>query len=239
MIGTLINTATVTAGALLGLGLKTKLPERLTSIVFQVLGLFTTLIGVMMALETGNPLVMVLAALFGALLGEALALERRLETLADRWKGSAAQDGKRFVQGFVTAFVLFCVGAMTLVGCFQEGITGDRRLIVTKSIMDFFSSTALAAAFGRGVLFTAIPLLVYQGGLTLMASAISPWITAEMMHEITAVGGLMMLGLGLNILEIQRIRVVNLLPALFFAALFAYLASQWGVYALPTVDLAQ
>lgn len=233
MVGTLINVGTVAAGSLLGMGLKARLPERITQIVFQVLGLFTLIMGIDMALGSGNMLILVLGTLLGAILGEALHLEHHANRLAEKL-GASQKDGDagKFAEGLTTAFMLFCVGALTVLGCFQEGIEGNNRLIITKAIMDFFSSTALAAAFGKGVLFSVIPLLLYQGGLTLLAGVLKPILSTEMIAELSATGGLMLIGLGINILEIRHIRVLNMLPALVTTVILTWLAQRFGFYAV-------
>ena len=231
MLGTLINAATVTAGSLLGMGLKHRLSEKVSTIVFQALGLFTLFIGIQMGMRTGNPLILILALLTGSLIGELASLQQRIEKLSEKFKGKG-ESGNRFTQGFVTAFMIFCVGSMTILGCFEEGITGKRDLIITKSIMDFFSSTALASAFGKGVLFSVIPLVLYQSTLTLAADRLSGVLSETMTNELVAVGGLMLIGLGIVILDIKKIRVVNMLPALLIAPILVAIAEYWSLYAL-------
>lgn len=226
MIGTLINTAAVAAGAGIGLIVGHRLPERYTRVVFQVLGLFTLFIGILMGLRTAQPLVVLFSLLSGGLLGEGLALEKRLERGAERLKKRLGSTDARFTEGLVTAFMLFCVGAMTIIGTFDEGLRGDRQTILTKSLMDFFSSMALAAAFGRGVMVAAAPLLLYQGGLTLGASAAGAFISPDAITELSATGGVMLIGLGMVILDIKKISVVNLLPALPMAVLLEWVFRQ-------------
>jgi hypothetical protein len=232
MIGTLINTATVGLGSLLGLAINQKLPKRFVAIVFQVLGIFTAFIGIKMALDSANMLILVLSLLVGALLGESANLEKRANNLAGKLGEKTNNSDGKFAEGFVTAFMLFCVGAMTTVGCIQEGLTGNREVIITKSIMDFFSSTALASAFGKGVLFSAIALFIYQGALTLSAGFLEAYLSQAMQDEMNAAGGLMLVGLGLNILEIKKIRVLNFLPALVIAPVLTALAEYFEIYLL-------
>lgn len=231
MLGTLINVATVVAGSSIGLLFRKRLPQKVTEIVFVALGLFTLYIGFTMAGESLQPLVLVLSLLFGAIAGQLLDLDRRLsrslEKLQPKMAGSdhaqdRPEDSRRFAEGLLTAFVLFCVGSMTLLGCFREGLTGERDIILTKAFMDFFSSAALAAAYGRGVLFSAIPLLIYQGALTLGASQLQPYLTPELTAEIYGTGGLMLIALGLNLLKLTDIKVLNLTPALLFAPFIAH-----------------
>lgn len=231
MLGTIVNVVTVIAGSSIGLLLKHRLPEKVTTIVFAALGLFTLFIGFTMGLESKAPLALVLAMLFGAIIGQLLDLDERLLRFLKRFQpktagsreGESPQEQQRFAEGLLTAFVLFCIGSMTLLGCFREGLTGDRDIILTKAFMDFFSSAALAAAYGRGVLFSVIPLFLYQGALTLGASRLQPYLTPELTAEIYGVGGLLLIALGLNLLKVTDIKVLNLTPALLFAPVFASL----------------
>ncbi|MCB0761133.1 MAG: DUF554 domain-containing protein [Flavobacteriales bacterium] len=231
MIGTLINALTVGAGSLAGMALHSNLPDRFVKIVFQCLGIFTLFVGIESALKTGNMLIMILGLISGAFIGEALRLEERLERLASRLQKKGKGDD-RFVTGFTTAFMIFCVGTMTILGCFQEGMDGDRKIILTKSIMDLFSSTALASAFGKGVLFSVIPLVIYQGGLTYGAQYLSDFLSTAMRTELTAVGGLLLIGLGISILELKKIKVLNMIPALLTTTLLTYLAEYLELYIL-------
>lgn len=230
MIGTLINTATVCAGSLLGLAINHRLPERFVAIVFQVLGIFTAFIGIKMAMDSANMLILVLSLLLGAILGEAGKLEARANKLAERFGERTGNGDGKFAEGFMTAFMLFCVGAMTTVGCIKEGLTGERDVIVTKSIMDFFSSAALASAFGKGVLFSAIAVLIYQGSLTLSAGFLESYLSTAMQDEMNAAGGLILVGLGINILEIKKIHVLNFLPALIIAPVLTAIAEHFSIY---------
>ncbi len=223
MIGTLINVATVAIGATIGLSLKSKLPQRFVDIVFQALGLFTCFIGLKMAWDAPSPFLVVLALLFGALLGEGLRLEERITALSQMLKKRVG-GGEQFTEGLVSAFLLFCVGAMTILGCLDEGINQNREIILTKAIMDFFSSTALAAALGRGVLFSVIPLLIYQGGITLAAEELEGVLQQSSINLMMGVGGIMLLGLGLQLLHIKTFKLLNFLPSLLVVLLLEHLA---------------
>lgn len=230
MLGTLINVVTVAVGSTTGLVLKNRLPEPIIKIIFQVLGVFTIFLGIDSAFESNDYLLLVLGLILGAIIGQALKLEERLEALAKRLDPDSANDNSTFTKGLMTAFMLFCVGTLTVLGCFQEGIDGDRKLIITKSIMDLFSSAALATAFGKGVLFSIVPLLLYQGGLTLGAQYLEPLMNDDLQAELSGAGGLMLIALGLNILDIVKIKVVNLLPGLLTTVLLAALGQHFGFY---------
>ncbi len=219
MLGTIVNTATVITGSLIGLTLHKYLPEKITKIVFQALGLFTLFLGFKMALQTEQMLVMVVSLVLGGITGELLKLEERTEKLGDKLKSKLKSKNEKFTEGLMTAFLMFCIGSMTILGALEEGIKHDPTLLLTKSVMDGFSSIMLAAGLGIGVLFAAIPLFLYQGGLTLLASWLGDFISQGVITEISATGGVLLIGLGINILELKKIKVLNLLPALVYVAI--------------------
>lgn len=222
MIGTIVNTGAVIAGSVAGLLIHRRFPERITKIAFQAIGLFTLFIGVKMASESRNLMILVFSILLGAILGEGLRLQELTERMGNWLKGKVRSDNEKFTDGLVTAFLLFCMGSMTVLGAIEEGMGGKPDLLLAKSVLDGFSSIALAASLGAGVLFSAIPLLLYQGGLTLIAGSVSELLSQAIIHEVTGVGGLMLLGLGINILEIRKIQVMNMLPGLLVAGLLAW-----------------
>lgn len=219
MFGTLINVATVVAGSLIGLLIHSKLPQRITTITFQGIGLFTLFIGLFMALKTKEPLIMILSIVPGGILGEWLDLSRYLERFSEWLKTRVHSQNARFTEGLMTAFLLFCMGSMTILGAIEEGLGNKPNLLLAKSVLDGFSSIALSTTFGIGVLFSAIPLLIYQGGLTLGARLLHNALSTPVVNEVSAVGGLILIGLGINILELKTIRILNMLPALLIAAL--------------------
>ncbi len=223
MVGTWINVATVLVGGGLGLGFGRRVPESVRNTIFHAIGVFTLLLGVSMFLESDNPLYVLGGLLLGGGVGEVLRIEDRLQALG-AWmeaRFSRAEAGSsRFVEGFLTASLLFCVGPMTILGSLQDGLTGDYHILATKAVMDGFSALAFAATLGVGVLFSTVVILVYQGGLTLFASTLQPWVTQAMMEEMTAAGGVLLAGLALSsLLQIRPMKVGNWLPALLFAPL--------------------
>lgn len=221
-MGTLFNVITVVVGSLIGLLIRSKLPKRFIDIVFTGLGLFTILLGISMALKTNEMLLMVFALVIGGILGEAIGLEQLLQSASEKLKQRFNSSDGKFTEGLSTAFMLFCVGSMTILGAFEEGLGNKPNLLITKSVMDGFSAIALSAAFGIGVLVSAIPLAIYQGCLTLFASFLAPVLSDAMITEISAVGGLMIVGIGINILEIKKLPVINLLPALVLIPFLVY-----------------
>lgn len=214
MIGTIVNTLAVLAGGSIGLLFKDKLPERFIGIFFQVIGLFTLYLGISLALEAQQVFYLVMSLIIGALVGEALNLEKWMEHLTERLKGKFRFKNERFSEGLLTAFLLYCMGSLTLLGAVTEGLSGDPNLLIIKSLMDGISSIALASAMGVGVLFSAIPLLIYQGGLTLMTMWLGDFIPPEFIVEVSAVGGILLVGLAINILGLAKIRIMNMLPSL-------------------------
>lgn len=226
-LGTLVNVAAVLAGTGVGLLVGGRLPDRVRATVLDGIGLLTICVGVAGFLETRNAVFPVVALVAGTLLGEWVDVERRLSSLGERLQARASATGDdRFVVGFVTASLTFCVGALTIVGSLQDGIAGDAELLVVKSALDGVVAVVYAAAFGWGVAFSALVVLVVQGGFTLVgAVAGDAFLTERMVAEIEATGGILIAGIGLRLLELRPVRVASMLPALAVApvlvALFA------------------
>ena len=231
MTGTFLNIATVLIGGTLGLLFGARIPERFKSTVIAGMGLFTFAMGVQMFLKTENPLIVLGALLIGALLGEWWRIEdglRNLGALLEKRfaRDDSAEGSTRFVRGFLTASLLFCVGPMTILGSIQDGLTGNYELLAVKSVLDGFAALAFASTLGVGVLFSAIIILVYQGGISLLAGALSAIVTEAMMAEMTATGGVILMGLAISsLLEIKPIRVGNFIPALAVAPLIVWVIS--------------
>jgi uncharacterized membrane protein YqgA involved in biofilm formation len=223
MIGTLVNTAAVAGGGLIGLLLKKRMPERITTIYFQAIGLFTLAIGASMAIKMEKILIVVGSLAVGSLLGEWADLEKGSERLSDRLKRRFRIGGEKFSEGIITAFLLFCVGSLTIIGAIEEGTGGSPHLLFTKSLMDFFSAMLLASAFGAGVVFSALPLFVFQASLTLLAGYAATFFTGDIILGLTSTGGILLIGLGINILEIKKLRIMNMLPSLVIVALLLWL----------------
>lgn len=226
MIGTLINTAAVIVGSLLGLLIGRRIPARFLGFITQAIGIITLILGVQMALKmvsVASGISLLLALIFGGLLGEWLAIDDAFASLGRRIGNRFKFKDRDFVQGFLTASLLFCLGPMTILGSLQDGLQGDFQLLLLKSIMDGASSIFLAGSLGIGVLFSFIIVLVYQGGLTLLAKALSGVFTDPVILALTIVGGALVICLGLNLLEIKKIKVANFLPAIVFAPLFQLL----------------
>jgi uncharacterized membrane protein YqgA involved in biofilm formation len=221
-LGTIANITTIIIGSITGILIGRRLKERYIEILFQALGLATLGIGISMVLESQNILITVMSIIFGALAGEAINIERYLERSANFIKRSLKFRSERFTEGFVTATLLYCIGSMAILGSFEDGLGLFPRLVYTKSMMDGISSIAFSATMGLGVAFSVLPVLVYQGLLTLFASSLNGIMSPAMIAEMTAVGGLMLIGIGINLLKIKEISVTNMLPAIVIAPLLAY-----------------
>lgn len=228
MFGTLVNIGTILIGTLIGVILKSKLPEKLIKTVFQATGLFTLALGIMMSLKMSSFLIIVFSLVIGAIIGEGIDLEKIVEKGSEKFKNKLKIGGEKFSEGMLTAFLLFCMGSMTILGAFDEGMKGDTTLLITKSVMDGFAAIALSSALGYGVGFSVIPLLIYQGGLTLFATYLGKFFSEIMITELTAVGGILLIGLGFNILEIKKMKIFNILPALLLVVFFTWLKGHFG-----------
>ncbi len=243
-LGTLINVVTVLLGGALGLLLGTRLPQRVRETIMHAIGLLTLVLGVKLALETSNVLIVLGSLLLGGIAGELLGIEERLDRLG-RWfelrtTARASEVGleetsrprghasSRFSRAFLTASLLFCVGPMTILGSIQDGLRSDYALLAIKATLDGFSALAFASTLGPGVMLSAGTVLLYQGALTAAAGWASRVLSDPMIAEMTATGGALMLGLGLGLLEVKRIRVGNLLPALLLAPLLVALVTALG-----------
>ena len=231
MTGTIINTAAILLGGLLGLRFGKLLTQKTRETIVIGLGLFTLGISIKMFLETNNPLIVLGGLLLGGLLGEFLKIENAIDQLGhnleQRFNGnSSGSSSTSFVKGFMVCSILFCTGPMAILGAIQDGLVGDYQLLAIKSIMDGFAAFAMASTLGFGVLFSAPIVLLYQGGFSLLASQLQAIMTPEMISEMTATGGLLLVGIALSsLLEIKSIRVGNFLPSLILSPLIVYLSS--------------
>lgn len=252
LTGTIINMITVLIGGSVGMLFGARFPERIRQTVVAGLGLFTLAIGLQMALYMQQPLAVLGGLLIGGILGEwwrieeklsgfGAWLEQRFGSSSDPKSNSGLQsdgvqppissvDSSRFIRGFLTASLLFCIGPMTILGAIQDGLSGDYKLLAVKAIMDGFAALAFASTLGLGVLFSIIVIFLYQGGISLLAAQAQALITPTMMNEMTATGGILLLGLAISsLLEIKKIRVGNFLPALLFAPLIIAILNALGL----------
>lgn len=222
LTGSFINVALVVVGSGLGLLLKKGLPERVSDAVMKALGLCVLFIGIDGCLEGENTLVAVISMAVGTIIGSAIDLDKHLNNFAGKIekKLSKKSDGKsNFAQGFVASTLLFCVGAMAIVGSLDSGISGDYSTLATKSVIDGVSSIVLASTLGFGVLLSCVPVFLYQGSITLLAGVIAPLLNDYTVDEMTCVGSLLIIAIALNMMKITNIKVMNSLPAVFLPIL--------------------
>ena len=230
-IGTLINVTTVAVGSLLGLLLQQFFTADIEQIVFQAIGLGTILIGLKMALKLpdGYMLVIIFSLILGGVFGELINLDDWMVGLSENLKDSLGLTESRFSEGLITAFLLFCIGSMTIVGAIEEGLNQNRELLIVKSTLDGFSSIALAASFGIGVLFSVVPLLLFQGGLTLGSKKLTRVFDQTTIDVLSSLGGILIIGISINILGLGKINLENLLPSLVLSILLVKANQKWFV----------
>ena len=223
MIGTIVNTVAVILGGGIGLLLKKNMPPRITSIYFQAIGLFTLAIGISMIVKMDHILIIVSSLAIGSLLGEWFNIESATERMSSYFKKRFKIGNEKFSEGLITSFLLFCIGSLTILGTIQEGTGVSSDLLFTKSFMDFFSAILLASAFGIGVIFSAVPLFIYQALLTVLAMYAGSFLNPEIILGLTNIGGIMLIGLGINILEIKKLRIFNMTPALLIVIVMLWI----------------
>jgi hypothetical protein len=221
MIGTIINSVTIILASVAGLLIGSRLDENLRASLMRALGLVVVLIGLTMALKTEQIVLLTLSILIGTAFGEIIGIERRLENFGLRVERRF--EGSRFAEGFVTSTLLFCVGSMAIIGPIQEGLTGDYSILLTKSMLDGVAAIALSSTLGIGVLFSSISVFLYQGFFTIFAVLTSGMIPEEIVTEITATGGLLIMAIGLRLMEIIDMKPGNMLPSLIISPLALYI----------------
>ena len=234
MIGTLINVATIVAGSLLGVLIGTRLSTKLRDTIVSGLGLFTFGYGLIAFVDTSNPLVPLGGLLIGALLGEWWQIEEGLEKIGVSLRNAVIRNGAggehqaRFVEGFVTASLVFVIGPIAILGSIQDGLTGNFEMLTIKAILDGFASIAFASSLGIGVAFSALSILVYQGAITLLSGFFSQYFSTAMMTEMTAVGGLILMAIAISsLLAIKKIRTGSYLPALLVTPLIVFILERF------------
>lgn len=233
MLGVIVNVATVVIGSVIGLIFKKGISKKYSDAVMIGIGLCTVLIGVDGMLQGVNVLATIVSMVLGAIVGTAIDIDKRLNGAGDflsRKLKKGDTDKVSIAEGFVTASLLFCVGAMTIVGSLNSGLKGDHTMIFTKSLLDLVSSMMLSASLGIGVIFAAIFVFVFQGGIVLCSGLLAPILNDAAIAQITCVGSLMILALGFNLLGISKFKVANYLPALVFAPIVCYGFELLGQY---------
>jgi len=231
MIGTLANAGAIIIGSIIGILIRSRLPEKVNNIVFQAIGLFTLVIGISMSLKSDNLIVVLISIVAGAIIGQIIDIDKYIHRFARYMqfkysKGTSKDNPEdaedRFSEGLVTSSVLFCIGSMSILGAIEEGMGQTPNLLFTKSVIDGISSIALASSFGIAIAFSSVPLLIYQGGLTFLATFVMRYMSDAMTDNLTATGGILLIGLAINILKIKEISISNMLPALILVVILSY-----------------
>ena len=220
MLGTLVNTIAIIAGSLMGLVFRGGIPKKYNVTIMQALSLVVVLIGLKMALKTDEILLVIFSLVIGSLFGEFIRIEARLENLGKILESRFSKAGDGIAKGFVVTSLLFCVGSMAIVGSLESGLTGNHQTLFAKSALDGLSSIIFASSLGIGVLFSSISVFIYQGLITISASLIKPFLVSAEINQRSAVGGLLIVAIGLNMLEIKKIKVGNMLPAIFVPLIY-------------------
>jgi len=231
-IGTIVNAVAIIAGGLAGIFIKKGLPERYKSIVMQAIGLSVLFIGISGALQgiftvidngrldTRYIMTMIFSLVAGGIIGELINIERKLEQLGNWFQNRLFKNGGNFAEGFVTASLVYCVGAMAIVGSLEDGLSGNPKTLFAKAILDGVSSVVFAATMGYGVPFSALPVFLYQGSITLAAGLIKPLLTDAVISQMSLVGSVLIFAIGLSMLDIKKIKVGNMLPAIFLPVVY-------------------
>lgn len=222
MLGTIVNAVAVIIGAAIGMLLKKGLPERMADTLMKGLGLCTLFLGISGSLKGENTLIIILSIVIGTIIGEALNLEGKINQLGNWLENRFASKNEGRVsiaEGFVTASLLFCVGALAIVGSLQSGLQGNHETLFNKSMIDAVAALIFASTLGIGVMFSAVLVFLYQGSITILAQWIAPYLTDTVINEMTCVGSIVLIGLALNMLEITKLRIMNYVPAIFMPIL--------------------
>ena len=223
LFGSLANALLIMCGAAAGVLLRSRLPQRALELAAQGIALVVLILGTGMALKSEQPLIMTVSIAAGSLIGELLGIEGAFDRAAGRLEKRLGSKAEGFASGFITASLVYCTGSMAVLGAFEEGLGGYPSLLLAKGLIDGLESVALAASMGFGVFFAAVPVYIYQGTLTLAAGVLQPFMTEAAVVEMSAVGGLMLMAIGINLLGLMKIRVMNMLPGLVFAVVLVKL----------------
>ncbi len=219
LFGSIANAVFIICGALLGLAVRKKLPAKIMQLPVQGMALFVVSLGLSMAITTKHPLIVIASIAVGSLIGELLDLEGRLERGSNALEARFGDNAEGFATGFITTSLIYCTGSMAVLGSFEEGLGGYPSMLLAKGLIDGLTSVAMAASLGFGVIFSSIPVFLYQGSLTLAASWVQPFMSDAAITEMSATGGLMLMAIGINLLGFMKIRAMNMLPGLVLAVL--------------------
>ncbi|MFV0498660.1 MAG: DUF554 domain-containing protein [Bacilli bacterium] len=225
MLVTLLNCCLIIIGSIAGLTFRKVIGDKYKKVVMEAIGLCILGLGIYQAVgamseDNANPLLFIVAIVFGRLLGELINLDEKINRIGMLLKSKFANDDKKFSEGFVTASILYCVGTLTILGAVKSGTEGDDSILLVKSVLDGITSVFLAASFGIGVVFSIVPVLIIQGGIVIFSSFVSHYITPDMLRELSVIGGLILVAIGLVILEIRKLKISNYIPALIVPVIY-------------------
>lgn len=223
MLGTLVNFSAIIAGSIVGILLKNGVPEKISNTIMQGLSLCIVFIGISGAIKGSNTLLIIISMVIGGLIGELIDLDNLLQKLGDKIEDKFKGKGIKISEGFVTTSLMFCVGSMAIVGSLQSGLEGDHKILFAKSIIDGIASIIFASSLGIGVMLSSLSVLIYQGAITLGAASLKVILIQSVITDMTAVGSLLIIGLGLNMLNITKIKVANLLPAVVIPIVYQFI----------------
>lgn len=228
MTGTIVNTIAIIAGAVVGVSLKKGISNTIKNTVMQGIGLAVLLVGIQMSLQGSNFIVIIISLVTGGVCGELLRIEHRLEQFGDWLEKKVGGNGGEIARAFVTTSLIYCAGAMSVVGAIEDGIQGNSNTLFAKAMLDGISSIFFASTMGIGVLLSSIPVFIYQGTITLLASTVKSILNPYVINQLTSIGGLLIIGIAFNIFEIKKIKIGNLLPAILFVVPLAYFAQKYN-----------
>lgn len=228
MLGTIVNSIAIIIGSSIGVLITRGIKDEYKKTIMDGIGLTVILIGLMGGIKSENIILVTISIVLGSIIGEMMGIERKLDNLGNKLEERFGKDNSTFSKGFVTASLVYCVGAMAIVGSLESGLMGDHSTLFAKSILDGISSIIFSSTLGIGVAFSAIPVLLYQGIITLLATFLKDVLKPEVIMEMSAVGGILIMAIGINILEIKKIKVGNMLPGIFIPLIYFILAPIFG-----------
>lgn len=220
MLGTIVNAIAIILGAFVGILIKKGIKEKYKSTIMDGIGLSVVIIGIMGGIKANNIILAIASIVVGSIIGEMIDIDLKLDHLGLTMEKSFGKGDSNFSKGFVTASLVYCIGAMAIVGSLESGLSGNHETLFAKSILDGITAVIFASTLGIGVAFSAIPVFIYQGAITLLANLVKDLLTPEVINEMSAVGGILILAIGINILGIKKIKVANMLPAIFIPLVY-------------------
>ena len=220
MLGSLVNAASIVIGSLVGVLINKGIKEEYKKLIMDGVALTVIIMGIMGAIESQNFILVIISMVLGSIIGQAIGIEEKLDKLGNRLEERFGKGNSNFSKGFVTASLVYCIGAMAIIGALESGLTGNYSTLFAKAVLDGITAIIFASTLGIGVAFSAVPVLLYEGFISLLASSLSSLFSTEAITEMSAVGGILIMAIGLNILGIRKINVGNMLPAVFIPLLY-------------------